>query len=78
MNYLNMGIKFIQDNWLTFVLLATGIILFLKLVADFRVEWAKLTPEKQDDQDAKLFKSKVNIVIKTIKRLFKIGDKKDV
>lgn len=78
MAHVNEIIKFFQDNWLTIILIVGVLLIVLKAYADFKVRWAKVTPEKEDDEKAKLFKSKVMVIIQFIKDIFRIKkDKKN-
>ena len=67
------SIKYIQDNWLTILLIIGGALAVLKAYADFRVRWAKVTPDKVDDQEAKLFRDKLKVIILFIKDVLRIG-----
>mgnify|MGYP006921294185 CR=1 FL=1 len=77
MQQINQVVKFLQDNWLTIVLIVAGLIVLLKAIADFRVDWAKTTADKSDDVEAHLFKARVNVFVKALKNIFKIKSKKD-
>ncbi len=70
---IDQSIKFLQDNWLTILLVIGALIVVLKAVADLRLRWAKITPEKDDDEKAKIFKAKVMVFIQFLKDIFKVG-----
>lgn len=71
-------LNILEANWVTILLLIAGFIAFLLAVADFRVRWAATTPEKSDDVEAKLFRTRVKIFVQFLKDLFKIKkDKSD-
>lgn len=76
MTYLNKAIKFLQDNWALIIILIGSLLVVLKAIADFKVRWAKITPEKEDDIEASLFKAKVSVIIQFIKDIFKLGKNK--
>ena len=72
---INEAIRFFQENWIAIILIVGILIVLLKAVADFKVRWAKVTPEPQDDAEAKLFRAKVWVIIKFIKDIFSLNKK---
>ncbi len=73
MEQLKIVISYFQENWVALILLITSVLAFFKVYADAKVKLAALTPDKEDDNKAKLFKARVYIIISAIKDLFKIG-----
>ena len=63
-------IEFLQANWLTIVLVITAIIVVLQAYANLKVRLAKITPEKEDDMKAGIFKAKVNAFVQFLKDIF--------
>ncbi len=61
---------YVQDNWITIVLIITALIVLLKAIAHFRVRWAKITPDKADDVEALLFSKKIGVIIGFLKDIF--------
>lgn len=69
-------IKLVQDKWVYILIVITAIIYFLAALANYKVDLAKLTPDKSDDEQAKLFKGRVQATIKFLKSLFRIKSEK--
>lgn len=76
MDFVNKSVEFLKQNWITIILLITVLIIFLKSFANYLVDIAKLTPEKNDDLKAAKFKAHVQAFIKFLKSLFKIKENK--
>lgn len=70
-------IDFLKSNWAYILLVVVAIIYFLSALATYRIDLAKLTPDKTDDEKAKLFKGRVQATVKFLKSLFRIGKKPD-
>lgn len=65
------------NNWLLILSLIGGFIILLRAIANYKVRMAKLTPDKEDDREAQLFRSKVNVFIQLLKDLFLPNKKKN-
>lgn len=68
-------IIWIQENWLTIVLVITAIIVVLKAIANFRIRLAKITPDKADDERAKMFSKYIDAIIAFFKDIFRLNKK---
>jgi uncharacterized membrane protein YciS (DUF1049 family) len=64
-----------QANLPVAILFAAGLIWFLLAIAQYYVDYAKITPDKADDEKAKRFKLHVQAFVKFLKNLFRIGKK---
>jgi hypothetical protein len=64
-----------QANLPFAILFAIGLIWFLLATAQYYVDFAKITPSKEDDEKAKRFKLHVQAFVKFLKNLFRIGKK---
>lgn len=71
------GIDFLKLNWPYILLVVVAIIYFLSALATYRIDLAKLTPDKADDEKARLFKGRVQATVKFLKSLFRIGKQSD-
>lgn len=69
--------EFLVNNWIAILAFIGGFIVFLRAIANYKVRMARLTPDAQDDQEAKLFRSKVQVFIQLLKDLFLPNKKKD-
>ena len=74
MELINKVIKFVQDNWIAFVLLAGALVLFLNAFSKAIVNWAKATPDESDDKEAEIEAAKINVIVQFFKDLFKLKD----
>lgn len=68
-------IVLIQENWLTIVLVITAIIVVLKAIANLRIRLAKITPDKSDDERAKMFSKYIDAIIAFFKDIFRLNKK---
>lgn len=77
--YININeiIGFIQQNWLTIVLVLTALVIVLKAVAKLRIRWAKITPDTADDEEARIFSKKIDAIIQFFKDIIPGLNKKD-
>ena len=70
----NAFIDILKAEW-AYILLALGaMLLVLRAVANFLVNWAKITPEPEDDKEAEIEAAKINLIIQFFKDLFKIRE----
>jgi hypothetical protein len=74
---INILIEVLKANWITILLVIGAGLIILKAVADARVRWAAITPDKKDDEEAEIFEKKTNVIIQFIKDVFRIGDKNE-
>ena len=66
-----------QANLPFAILFAIGLIWFLLAIAQYYVDYSKITPDKEDDEKAKRFKLHVQAFVRFLKNLFRIGKKPD-
>lgn len=70
----NAFVDILKAEW-AYILLALGaMLLVLKAVANFLVNWAKITPDPEDDKEAEIEAAKINVIIQFFKDLFKIRE----
>ncbi len=67
---------YVQENWVMIGLLIAALIVVLKAIAHFRVRWAKITPDKADDEQAKLFSKKIDVITGFFREIFLPSKKK--
>jgi len=71
MEALNKLIDFFKADWAAIVLIILGLIVFLKALASFLVNWAKATPDVNDDAKAEVEANKIKAIIQFFKDLVK-------
>lgn len=62
--------NYIQNNWPAIIILFASLLWVITIYANLKVEWAKTTPEKTDDEEAKLFKTRTQIITNAVKKFF--------
>lgn len=60
----------IQNNLPAIIILFASLLWILTIYANLKVEWAKTTPDKKDDESAKLFKTRTQIITNAVKKFF--------